>query len=113
MAKVIDQPHLLGEPETAGTVPEKTETEKAHQLFLERVRSMAGVIHADAYGGQTLGEQSIRVHVRRDDQETEYAVYDLKAEVYQQYPDACLRVDVWLEDAPEAASAPAPKPAAV
>jgi hypothetical protein len=111
MTRLVDPLHPRVEPGTAA-VPEETQTGKANRLFLERVQSLAGVIHAEAYGGPTLGEQSIRVHVRRDDPQTEYAVYDLKAEVYQQYPEACLRVDVWLEDEPEAAAAPTPEPAA-
>jgi hypothetical protein len=85
-----------------------TETAKGQQLFLDEVRTLNGVLHVENYGGRTIGERSIRVHVRRGDLETEYAVYDLKGAVYQRYPDACLNVEVWLEDCPETAAAADP-----
>jgi hypothetical protein len=103
------------EAATAGReviTPENTETEKANRLFLERVQNLPGVIRVERCGGQPSGEPSIRVHVRRNDLKTEYAVYDLKGEVYRRHPEASLRVDVWLEDPAEAATPAAPGTAA-
>jgi|SRR5215213_6811043 hypothetical protein len=90
----------MAKQQTAIAEPKKSDTERANQLFLEQVREIAGVINVEYSGGQALGEQSIRVHVRHDDLETEYAVYDLKTEIYRLYPDASLAVDVWLEGIP-------------
>ena len=71
-----------------------TDTEKANALFLSRVQQMPGVLCVEPYGGRTVGEQPFRVYVRKDDLEAEYAVYDLRGELYEQYSSA--RLDVWV-----------------
>src|SRR5437588_10602813 len=84
-----------------------TDTEKANSLFLEQAQRMPGVLRVEPYGGKTIGEQSFRVFVRKEDIETEYRIYDLQGELYERYPG--VRLDVWvLEEqdavAPDSAS---------
>jgi hypothetical protein len=55
------------------------------------------VVQVEPYGGETIGEQSFRVYLRDGDVEAEYGVYHLKAEIYTQFPDACLTVSVFEE----------------
>jgi hypothetical protein len=74
-----------------------TVNEKASLLFLERVRQIPGVVQVEAYGGETIGEQSFRVYLRADDVEAEYGVYHLKAKIYTLFPEARLSVSVFEE----------------
>jgi hypothetical protein len=71
--------------------------EGANLLFLELVRRLSGVVHVEAVGAETVGEQAFRVYVRDGDLTAERAVYLAKGSVYDAFPDAVLDVEVLEE----------------
>jgi hypothetical protein len=85
-----------------GADPGATVNTKAKRMFLRRVQEIPGVVHVEPIGGQVIGEQSFIVYVRDGDIAAEYRVYELEGEVYGQYPEAYLTVDLLEEsDIPE------------
>jgi hypothetical protein len=77
--------------------PGATVNTKAKRMFLRRVQEIPGVVHVEPFGGQVIGEQSFIVYVRDGDIAAEYRVYELEGEVYGQYPEAYLTVDLLEE----------------
>lgn len=90
-----------------GDSTEVAETQKANQLFLERIRTSPGVVHVEPFGGANCGGQSFRVYLRDGDLKAEYGVYELTGEILDQYPEARLDVTVLEEsDLPRDPSSP-------
>lgn len=87
-----------------GADPGATENAKAKRLFLRRAQEVPGVVHVEPFGGQAIGEQSFIVYVRDGDITAEYGVYAVEREVYGQYPEAWLHVELLEQsDLPESA----------
>jgi hypothetical protein len=82
---------------TGITAPKETARERASRLFLARVRDVPGVVLVETFGGETLGEQSVRVYVRDGDLDAEYGVYRVQGEVYDEVPEARLGLELLEE----------------
>ncbi len=68
--------------------------EKAGQLFGEEVGRLPGVLRVERWDEEGQSTPTFHVYVRPDDRDTEYAVYELKGQVYDQYPEAYVEVVV-------------------
>ncbi len=57
-----------------------------------------GTVHGEAdrgwWGAEGPGVSAFHVYLRPDNRDTEYAVYEVKGQVYDRYPDAYLDVVV-------------------
>jgi hypothetical protein len=81
--------------------------ETAHRLFEEEVGRLSGVLRVERWGEEGSRTPAFHVYLRPDDRETEYAVYEVKGQVYDQFPEAYLDVvvleaidELSLDDAP-------------
>ena len=52
------------------------------------------MVQVETFGGQAIGEQSFRVYVRDSDLDAEYGVYQVQGEIYDQFPEARLTVEL-------------------
>lgn len=88
---------------TAIVTPAPLQTEEANRFFLDRVSKIPGCRRVEVCGKNAGGEQTLLVYLRRDDLQAEYAVYDLKGQAYDRYPEARLDITVLEEiEEPEA-----------
>jgi hypothetical protein len=71
----------------------------AHQHFREGVGLLPDVLRVEEHEDEATGLPSFRIYVRQGDRDTQYAVYELEAEVYQRCPGAHLDVQVLVEAA--------------
>jgi hypothetical protein len=74
--------------------PPPSDNEKAGQLFGEGVGRLPGVLRVERWGEEGHGAPTFHVYLRPEDRDTEYAVYELKGQVYDHYPEAYLDVVV-------------------
>jgi hypothetical protein len=74
--------------------PPLSERERAGRLFAEEVGRLPGVLRVERWGDDLPGAPTFHVYLRADDSETEYAVYELKGQVYDRCPEAYLEVVV-------------------
>jgi hypothetical protein len=79
---------------TALAPPPHSDMEKACRLFGEEVGRLPGVLRVERWGEVGPGAPTFHVYLRPDDRETEYAVYEVKGQVYDRYPGAYLDVVV-------------------
>jgi hypothetical protein len=87
-------PHVAAQ---ASAAKGEDESAKAARLFLERVGFLPDVLRVEGGHDRGLNQPSFRIYLRNDDQETEYAIYRLEAEIYQLCPRAYLDVLVLVE----------------
>jgi len=92
MATYQKQDQPLSVP--TGSAGTETEKAKATRLFRERVPLLPGVLRVEQREDNTSGEASFRIFVRDGDRTTEYAIYQLEAEVYRHCQGAYLDVRV-------------------
>ena len=80
----------------AGTAfgPPSSDKEKAGQLFEEVVEQLPGVLRVERWDGAGHGAPTFHIYLRPEDRDAEYAVYELKGQVYDRYPEAYLDVVV-------------------
>lgn len=74
--------------------PPLSDNEKAGRLFAEEVERLPGVLRVERLDEEGHGAPTFHVYLRPEDRETEYAVYELKGQVYDHYPEAYLDVVV-------------------
>jgi hypothetical protein len=70
------------------------DSERAGRLFREEVGRLPGVLQVEQWGQEGPGVPTFHIYVRPDDRDTEYAVYEVKGQIYDQYPEAYLEVVV-------------------
>src|SRR5260370_20011744 len=70
------------------------DTEKAGRLFGEEVGRLPGVLRVERWAETGPGAPTFHIYLWPDDRDTEYAVYELKGQVYDRYPEAYLEVVV-------------------
>ena len=89
-----------------------TEQETANRRFLERVELLPGVLRVEQHQDRISGEYSFRIYVPLGNRSTQYAIYQLEAEVYQLHPGTYLDVHVTAVDdvTTPAAGPPIPAP---
>jgi hypothetical protein len=84
-------------PNAGGTSlvpPPPSDMENAGRLFGEEVGRLPGVLRVEQWGEEGPGVPTFHVFLRPDDRDTEYAVYEVKGQVYDRYPEAYLDVVV-------------------
>jgi hypothetical protein len=84
-------------PNAGGTAlapPPPSDTEQAGQFFAEEVGRLPGVLQVEWWGEEGSGAPTFHVYLRPDDRDTVYAIYEVKGQVYDRYPDAYLDVVV-------------------
>lgn len=59
--------------------------------------AITGVVRVEACGNGQAGEQPVYVYVRDGDTEAEYAVYRLRGQMYDQFPEAHLEIALFEE----------------
>lgn len=74
--------------------PPPSDNEKAGQLFWEEAGRLPGVLRVERWGEEGQSVPTFHVYLRPGDRDTEYAVYDLKGQAYDHYPEAYLDVVV-------------------
>jgi hypothetical protein len=70
------------------------DTETAHRLFEEEVGRLPGVLRVERWGEEGSGAPTFHIYLRPDDRDSEYAVYEVKGQVYDRFPEAYLDVVV-------------------
>jgi hypothetical protein len=86
-----------------------SDAETAHQLFVEEVGRLPGVLQVEQWGEEESGFPTFHIYLRPDDRDTEYAVYEVKGRVYDRFPDAYLDVVVLeASDGPRTNGEPGP-----
>jgi len=79
---------------TAVALPPPSAMETAHRLFREEVGRLPGVLRVEQWGEAGLGAPTFHIYLRPGDRDTEYAVYEVKGQVYDRYPETYLDVVV-------------------
>lgn len=74
--------------------PPPSENESVGEFFGREVERLPGVLRVERCDGESERSPTFNVYLRPDDRDTEYAVYELKGQVYDQYPEAYLDVVV-------------------
>jgi hypothetical protein len=82
--------------DTRGTAlaPTLTDRENAGRCFAEEVGRLPGVLKLEQWGEVGTGVPTFHVYLRPDDRDTEFAVYEVKGQVYDRYPESYLDVVV-------------------
>ncbi len=79
---------------TPGTPPAVSDAVQAARLFAEEVARLPGVLRIENWSEEDSGTPVFHVTLRPSDRQTEDAVYELKGQAYDHYPEACLEVVV-------------------
>ncbi len=85
-------------PDAGGTTlapAPSSDTAKAGQFFGDEVERLPGVLRVEQRGGEESGAPTFHVYLLPDDRDTEYAVYEVKGQAYDRFPEAYLEVVVF------------------
>jgi hypothetical protein len=74
--------------------PPPSGTGTAGQLFEAEAGRLAGVLRVERWGEDGSCAPTFHIYLRPGDRETEHAVYEIKGQVYDRFPEAYLEVVV-------------------